>query len=80
VLNENPGLAKLMKILINIGNSRLVCQTPYIFQDKLREKVKQEIDRLLDTCMIVQSIGPWASTVVPVLSQIVMYDYVLTIA
>jgi len=67
VLNENPGLTKLMKISTNTGNSRPICQTPYKVPDKLRGKVKQEIDRLLDTGMIVQSFSPCASPVVPVL-------------
>ena len=67
VLRDVPDDTTSCIMSINVGDTRPIAQTPYRVPDKLKAKVKCEIDNLLEAGIIVPSSSPWASPIVPVL-------------
>jgi len=64
-LMEEPGSTDLCKMKIDVGTARLICQRHYKIPDRLKDGVREEIERLVDSGIIVESTSPWSSPIVP---------------
>ena len=66
VFSDLPGKAKVGCFKIETGNAEPRRSHPYRVPDRLKEGVRSEVKKLVDLGIVVPSISPWASPVVPV--------------
>ena len=66
VVSDMPGRTEVAKLDIVTGDARPIASTPYRVPDKLKKEVRQEVDKLVDLGVVVESVSPWASPIVPV--------------
>ena len=66
VFSNLPGKAKVGSFKIETGNAEPRRSHPYRVPDRLKEGVRSEVKKLVDLGIVVPSISPWASPVVPV--------------
>ena len=66
VFSNLPGKAKVGCFKIETGNAEPRRSHPYRVPDRLKEGVRSEVKKLVDLGIVVPSISPWASPVVPV--------------
>ena len=63
VLVPHPGNSHTVMMSIDVGDTPPIAQPPY---NMLKRGVKEEIDGLVNSGIIVPSTSPWASPIVPV--------------
>ena len=66
VFSDLPGKTSVCKLSIGTGEAPPRASHPYRIPNKLKEGVRQEIEKLVDLGIVVPSTSPWASPVVPV--------------
>ena len=66
VFSDLPGRTSVCKMSIGTGEAEPRASHPYRIPNKLKEGVRQEIEKLVDLGIVVPSTSPWASPVVPV--------------
>ena len=66
VFCDLPGRTDLCTLKIDTGDAPPIALRPYRPPDKMREGVRQEIDRMLEMGVAEPSHSPWASPIVPV--------------
>jgi len=58
-----------VQIGIDVGNASLIAHCSYRIPENVKMKFKEEIDRLKEAGIIVQSPSPWSSPLVPVVRK-----------
>ena len=66
VFCDLPGRTDVCQLKIHTGEAQPIALCAHRLPDKYREKVKQELDKLLEIKVIEPSHSPWASPIVPV--------------
>ena len=66
VFSDLPGRTSVCKMNIGTGEAAPRASHPYRIPNKLKEGVRQEIEKLVELGIVVPSTSPWASPVVPV--------------
>ena len=66
VFSDLPGRTDLCTLKIDTGDAPPIALRPYRPPDKMREGVRQEVDRMLEMGVAEPSHSPWASPIVPV--------------
>ena len=66
VFNDSPGKTDVCKLVIKTKEAFPISCAPYRIPDRLKEAVRQEVFKLLEMGVVVQSTSPWASPIVPV--------------
>ena len=66
VFSDLPGKATVCQLKIDTGDAVPRRSHPYRVPDKLKEGVREEVNKLVDLGIVVPSTSPWASPVVPV--------------
>ena len=69
VFDSKPGRTGVCKLVIQTGEAPPIASMPYRVPDKLKEGVKQEVEKLVELGVVVASTSPWASPIVPVPKQ-----------
>ena len=66
VFSDLPGKTTVCKLKIDTGEAAPRGSHPYRVPNKLKEGVREEIEKLVELGIVVASTSPWASPVVPV--------------
>ena len=66
VFSDLPGKTELCKLRIDTGDALPIALRPYRPPDRMKEGVREEVDKLLELGVAEPSYSPWASPVVPV--------------
>ena len=66
VFSNLPGKTDLCTLSIDTGESAPIALRPYRPPDRLKDSVREEVDKLLSLGVAEPSYSPWASPVVPV--------------
>ena len=66
VFSDLPGKTNVCKLQISTGDALPVASHPYRIPDRLKEGVRDEVQKLMALGIAVPSQSPWASPVVPV--------------
>ena len=66
VFSDLPGKTELCQLRIETGESAPIALRPYRPPDRMKDGVREEVDKLLDLGVAEPSFSPWASPVVPV--------------
>ena len=66
VFSDLSGKTELCKLKIETGESAPIALRPYRPPDRLKEGVREEVEKLLELGVAEPSFSPWASPVVPV--------------
>ena len=66
VFSNLPGKTNVYKLQIKTGDAQPVASHPYRIPDRLKEGVRDEVQKLVALGIAVPSHSPWASPVVPV--------------
>ena len=66
VFSNLPGKTDLCKLRIETGDSAPIALRPYRPPDRLKDGVREEVDKLVRLGVAEPSFSPWASPVVPV--------------
>ena len=66
VFSDLPGKTKVATLKIRTGEAEPVASHPYRIPDRLKDGVRQEVLKLLELGIVVPSVSPWASPLVPV--------------
>ena len=66
VFSDLPGKTELCKLRIDTGDALPVALRPYRPPDRMKEGVREEVEKLLELGVAEPSYSPWASPVVPV--------------
>ena len=66
VFSDLPGKTNVCKLKISTGDAHPVASHPYRIPDRLKEGVREEVQKLVALGIAVPSQSPWASPVVPV--------------
>ena len=66
VFSDLPGKTDLCKLRIDTGDSLPIALRPYRPPDRMKEGVREEVEKLLELGVSEPSHSPWASPVVPV--------------
>ena len=66
VLSDKPGMMKDVEHSINTGNATPIRSLPYRLCPAWREKVREELKKLLEDGITEPSRSPWSSPIVPV--------------
>ena len=66
VIKDSPGRTSVLRHDVDTGDSPPIRSAPYQVPEEWKEKVKAEIQLLLDTGLIERSFSPWSSPIVPV--------------
>ena len=66
VFSNLPGKTDLCKLRIETGDSAPIALRPYRPPDRLKDDVREEVDKLVRLGVAEPSFSPWASPVVPV--------------
>ena len=66
VLTDLPGRTDVTELSIVTGDCLPIASQPYKVPEVLKCEVKKEIYKLVDIGVVVESVSPWASPIVPV--------------
>ena len=66
VFNDKPGRTDACSLVIETGSAAPRGSHPYRIPNKLKEGVREEVEKLVELGIVVPSTSPWASPVVPV--------------
>ena len=66
VMTEEPGRTEVTQLCILTGSSPPIASQPYRVPDALKSMVKEEVTKLVESGIVVESVSPWASPIVPV--------------
>ena len=66
VFSDLPGKTELCKLRIDTGDALPIALRPYRPPDRMKEGVREEVDKLVELGVAEPSYSPWASPVVPV--------------
>ena len=66
VFRDVPGRTDVCHLAIRTGDSPPIASVPHRVPDSMKSLVKEEVEKLLELGVIVVSISPWASPIVPV--------------
>ena len=66
VFSDLPGKTELCKLRIDTGDALPVALRPYRPPDRMKEGVREEVEKLLELGVAEPSFSPWVSPVVPV--------------
>ena len=66
VFNNLPGKTDLCKLRIETGDSAPIALRPYRPPDRMKEDVREEVEKLVRLGVAEPSFSPWASPIVPV--------------
>ena len=66
VFTDSPGKTSVSKLLIHTGETPPISSMPYRVPDRLKEGVREEVTKLVDMGVVIESTSPWASPIVPV--------------
>ena len=66
VFNDKPGRTDACSLAIETGSAAPRGSHPYRIPNKLKEGVREEVEKLIELGIVVPSTSPWASPVVPV--------------
>ena len=66
VFSNLPGKTTVCKLHISTGDAQPVASHPYRIPDRLKEGVREEVQKLVALGIAIPSQSPWASPVVPV--------------
>ena len=66
VFDKSPGKTGVCQLAIRTGDSPPIALGPHRVPERLKDSVKEEIEKLLGLGVIVESTSPWASPIVPV--------------
>ena len=66
VFSDLPGKTNVCKLKISTGDAHPVASHPYRIPDRLKEGVREEVQKLVALGIAVPSQSPWASPIVPV--------------
>ena len=66
VFSDLPGKTEVCKLRIDSGDASPIALRPYRPPDKMKEGVREVVDRLLELGVAEPSHSPWASPIVPV--------------
>ena len=66
VFSDLPGKTGVCKLCISTAEARPIASPPYRIPDRLKEGVRKEVLKLVELDIVVPSISPWGSPVVPV--------------
>ena len=66
VFSDLPGKTDLCKLKIDTGDAVPIALRPYRPPDRMKEGVREEVEKLLELGVAEPSFSPWASPVVPV--------------
>ena len=66
VVSDVPGKTDVATLDIKTGDSSPLASKPYRVPDVLKSDVREEITKLVDLGVVVESVSPWASPIVPV--------------
>ena len=66
IFSDTPGKTSVCKLVIKISEALPIASMPYRVPDRLKEGVRQEVNKLIELGVVVPSTSPWASPIVPV--------------
>ena len=66
VFSDLPGRTEVCTLSIQTEGATPISSMPYRIPDRMKEGVRQEVDKLLELGVAVPSHSPWASPIVPV--------------
>ena len=66
VFSDLPGETKVATLKIKTGEAGPIASHPYRIPDRLKNGVKEELEKLIGLGIVVPSTSPWASPIVPV--------------
>ena len=66
VFSDLPGRTEVCTLKIDTGEAPPISIVPYCVPDRMKEGVRQEVDKLLELGVAEPSHSPWASPIVPV--------------
>ena len=69
VFREEPGRTGVWQLEIHTGDALPIASCPYRVVDQLKEGVRKELDNLLVSGVISESVSPWASPLLPVVKK-----------
>ena len=66
VFSDMPGKTNVCKLVIKTKEAPPISSMPYRVPDRMKEGVRQEVNKLVEMGVVVPSTCPWASPIVPV--------------
>ena len=66
VISDVPGRTEVAELKIETGICLPIASKPYRVPDKLKSEVRAEVEKLVDMGVVIESVSPWASPIVPV--------------
>ena len=66
VLSDKPGKTDVCKLVIDTGDARLIALPPYRVPEKMKEGVKEEVRKMVESGTIIPTNSPWSAPIVPV--------------
>ena len=66
VFSDLPGRTEVCSLVIKTGEAPPIASVPYRIPDRMKEGVRQEIEKLVEMGVATPSHSPWASPIVPV--------------
>ena len=66
VVSDIPGRTDVTALSIETGNCSPLASKPYRVPDVLKAEVREEVSKLVDLGVVIESVSPWASPIVPV--------------
>ena len=66
VFSDLPGKTGVCKLGINTTSVNPIASHPYRIPDRMKEGVREELEKLVELGILIPSCGPWASPIVPV--------------
>ena len=66
VFSDIPGKTNVCKLVIKTKEALPISSMPYRVPDRMKEGVRQEVNKLVEMGVVIPSTSPWASPIVPV--------------
>ena len=66
VLSDKPGKTDVCKLVIDTGDARPIALPPYRVPEKMKEGVKEEVRKMVESGTIIPTNSPWSAPIVPV--------------
>ena len=66
VMSDLPGKTDVCRLVIRTTGDQPIASSPYRIPDTLKDRVREEVFKLVDLGIVVESRSPWVSPVVPV--------------
>ena len=73
VLSDTPGNSNIVEVSFSVKEGCVVSLPPYKVPERLRDRVKGEVKKLLKVGIIEESTSHWSSPVVPVFKLSLLY-------